>query len=169
MPEPWVFGEAPLGQTGAVAERLRRVISLLLAAGHDGPGVVYCEEYAHHVGIRTYEQAGQLLLGASLLGLDRVEEATATALRAARLAMEAANSMQLGFALQQLARITEAEDPVRAAALWGAATLPSPVLPVFEPVLFPTGAAEALGDRFQAEVAAGRSLAAEQALGLAIG
>lgn len=144
-----------------------RIASGNLAAAANAARI--CEEYAHHVGMRTYEQAGQLLLGASLLALDRVEEATATALRAARLAMEASNSMQFGFALQQLARITEAEDPARAAALWGAATLRSPVLPLFEPVLFPTGAAEALGDRFQAEVAAGRSLAAEQALDLAIG
>ena len=37
--EPWVFGEAPLGQTEGAAERLRRVIGLLLAAEGDIPAV----------------------------------------------------------------------------------------------------------------------------------
>jgi predicted ATPase/DNA-binding SARP family transcriptional activator len=128
-----------------------------------------CEKQAHSAGISTYEQAGQLLLGVSLLGLGHRDEALATALRAARLAIDAGNRMQLGLALQQLARTADAEDAVRAAALWGAATARSPVLPAFERVLFPIGAATALGDRFEVEVGAGRRLAAEDALDLAIG
>ena len=37
--EPWVFGEEPLDQTRAAAERLRRVTGLLLAAERDDPAV----------------------------------------------------------------------------------------------------------------------------------
>jgi tetratricopeptide (TPR) repeat protein len=127
-----------------------------------------CEQYAHGAGISTYEQAGQLLLGISLLGLGSRDEALATALRAARLAIDAGNLTQLGLALQEIARTAD-EDPVRAATLWGAATARSPVFPAFAPYVFPSGAATALGDRFEVEVGVGQRLAPERALDLAIG
>ncbi len=37
--EPWIFGEAPLDQTRAAAERLRRITGLLLAAEQADPAV----------------------------------------------------------------------------------------------------------------------------------
>ncbi|MDH3959178.1 MAG: hypothetical protein OEU98_06880, partial [Actinomycetota bacterium] len=128
-----------------------------------------CREFARIVGVQTYEQAGLLLLGISMLALGHEEEAWATGLRAARMALDAGNHMQFGIAVQQLARLTEVRDPAMAARLWGAGTLHSPVIPTFEPFLFPAKAADALGVRFDTEVSAGHHLSADAALDLAIG
>ncbi len=129
----------------------------------------YCQELAIRVGIPTYEQAGLLLFGISMLALGRADEAWATGLRAAKMALDAGNRMQFGHALQQLARLTEARDPATTARLWGAATLRSPVIPAFEPIVFPASAAHTLGVRFDIEASAGRLLSADAALDLAIG
>ena len=128
-----------------------------------------CREFARVVGVASYEQAGLLLRGLSLLALGREEEAWATGLRAARMALDAGNTIQFGVAVQQLARLTEARDPATAARLWGAATLRSPVIPTFEAIVFPARAARALGDRFDVESEGGCRLSAEAALDLAIG
>ncbi len=127
------------------------------------------EEYCHRVGIPTYEQAGLMLHAVALLGLGRLDAARTTALRAARIALDEANSMQLGFALMDLAPLAAREDPVRAAHLWGAATARAPVIPAYRTLWFPARAAEALGSDFDAEVERGRALSADEAMDLAIG
>ena len=118
----------------------------------------------------TYEQIGLVALGFLVSLRSALDEARTHLLRAALLAIDAGNELQLGIAMQVLASIADIEgQPARAARLWGAGTRSTPVWPVFEEWWFPGRAREALGERFEAEVAAGRGLSTRQVLDLAIG
>ena len=98
-----------------------------------------------------------------------VDSGRPRALRAARTALDIGNRMQFGLALQSLALIAELDaDLVRAARLWGASTTRAPVWPILEPLYSLRHARDALGERFDAEVAGSANISDEQALSLAI-
>jgi hypothetical protein len=127
------------------------------------------EQFCRRVRVPVYEQASLLLLGLALLRMGQPEQARITSLRAARIALDAGNMMQMGLALLNLAGGIDREDAVRAARLYGAGTARAPVWPAFRSTQFPGSAARALGADFTAEVEAGRRLSAQAALDLAIG
>lgn len=129
-----------------------------------------CEECSRAHAQGPYEQACLVIQVASMLRSGDADAARPLAIRAARLALDMGNRMQLGMALQPLARIAELDgDLVRAARLWGAGTARAPVWPVFEPVYTVSRARDSLGDRFDAEVTHSTTLGDEDALSLAIG
>ena len=128
-----------------------------------------CMEYSRQTGIATYEQAGHLVRGWAMLATGHPDALT-NALRAARIAADVGLRMQLGIALQQLARLADSkDDAARAAQLWGAALARAPVWPVCQDMLVPRQAQQSLADRFDAEMSHGAELDAEQAFALAIG
>lgn len=128
----------------------------------------WTERFSQRVHIPIYEQAALLMRAQAQTALGRAEESQVTSLRAARIALDAGNSMQMGVALLNLAGAAQA-DPVRAARLFGAGTSRAPLWPGFRASQYPEQAARALGDRFEAEVEAGRHLSTDEALELAIG
>ena len=128
-----------------------------------------CMEYSRQTQIATYEQAGHLVKGWAMLTTGHPDALT-NALRAARIAADVGLRMQLGMALQQLARLADStDDPARAAQLWGAGLARAPLWPVCQDMLVPRQAQQSLADRFDAEMAYGAQMDADQALALAIG
>lgn len=93
--------------------------------------------------------------------------------RATRIAYDTHNLTQLGVAFQAMAaRAAVVGRPVESARLWGAAGAFVPAWPLFrrryyEELMVP--AREALGPRWDEEVAAGATLAVDEALELALG
>ena len=127
-----------------------------------------CVTYSRQTSIATYEQAGLLVKGWALLTTGD-SEALATALRAARIAIDVGLDMQFGLALQQLARLADsADEPARAAQLWGAALARAPLWPAYRHILVPQQAQQALAAEFHVEQARGAELSTDQALALAI-
>jgi hypothetical protein len=112
---------------------------LLLATG-DMPSCLAatndCVDYSRHNGIATYEQAGYLVKGWAMITTGDPEALT-TALRSARIAVDVGFGMQLGLALQQLARLADSTaQPARAAQLWGAALARAPLLPAYQDIRY---------------------------------
>jgi hypothetical protein len=152
---------------------LRLDRAMLLFATGDFPACLVaaddCVDYSRRNGIATYEQAGYLVKGWAMITTGDPEALT-TALRAARIAIDVGFGMQLGFALQQLARLADSTDqPARAAQLWGAARARAPLLPAYQDILVPRQSQHALAAQFSDEQARGAELDADQALALAIG
>ena len=114
-------------------------------------------------------QVALLLRGAALLGKHQPEAATSILLRAARNELDGGSRMQLEILLQVLARVADGVDPIRAAQLWGAATVHAPVWPGLARHWFPSRARLALGERFEDEASIGRALPPETAVDLAVG
>ena len=152
---------------------LRMDRALLLLATGDIPACLMaaddCVDYSRRTGIATYEQAGYLVKGWAMLTTGDPEALT-TALRAARIAIDVGFGMQLGLALQQLARLYDSTaQPARAAQLWGAALARAPLFPAYQDILIPHQSQHALAAQFSDEQARGAELDADQALALAIG
>jgi predicted ATPase/DNA-binding SARP family transcriptional activator len=134
-----------------------------LTAGQD------CAHYSHRVGNSSIEQAGTAVAGSALVLAGRREEARPILLRAASMARDVNNGMQLGLAVRPLARVADDEgDAVRAALLWGASTAHTPRWPVLDD-LFPVRAQQTLGQGFDLQVTLGRAMDPRDVLDTAIG
>ncbi len=150
----------------------------------DQATVAYCEGHfdacigatqrLESLSVQTGSQAiwGQvalLLRGAALLGNDHPEAAHSVLLRAASNELAGGSPAQFEIVMQALASVADRGDPVRAARLWGAGSVHVPVWPGLARFWFPSQARAALGELFDYEVEAGRTLSGEAALDLAVG
>ena len=151
--------------------RLNRVLLHLARGEHDDCVAAGrdCVRYSHRVGNPSIEQAGACVAGAALVLAGRHEEARPVLLRAASMARDVNNGMQLGLAVRPLARVADDEgDAVRAALLWGASTAHTPRWPVLDD-LFPARAQQALGPGFDLQVTLGRAMNVQDVMDAAIG
>ena len=151
------------------------VRALLCWATDDRPGMIDAatEGIRHSRAARAtnWEQINLLLLGGAHLFSDDLIQAGGFLLQGARLALDDGNTLQLGVALQVLSALAAAEDhPTTAAQLLGASTTLVPYWPLmarrYRPLL--DHARDELGDRFDAEVEAGKHLTPDQAVALAL-
>lgn len=129
-------------------------------------------DYSRAAGHAVYEQV--LLLARGVGDIHRGDQVRSLELieQSARIAYETHNLYQLGLPLQALAaRAATMDRPVDSARMWGAAGTLTPVWPLFrrryyDELMAP--AREALGPRWEDEVAAGAALTVEEALELAL-
>ncbi|MCU0270375.1 MAG: winged helix-turn-helix domain-containing protein [Acidimicrobiales bacterium] len=121
---------------------------------------------AHDV---TYEQISLVALGVLARRRGELDRSHLLLRRAADLAWESGNVIQLGIALQGVAASTAEDAPRRAARLWGAALAQGPSWPMFlrrySETLAPVR--RDLGEEFDRQVEAGRGMSAEESLALA--
>lgn len=124
-------------------------------------------------GHAVYEHALVAALGVGSLHRGDPEEAAELLTRSAHIAVDTYNLNALGISFQALAaHAAVRERPVDAARLWGAAGALVPAWPLFQRRYLGElmrAAREALGDRWDDEVAAGSALTVDEALTLALG
>ncbi len=129
--------------------------------------------HSRAAGHAVYEQV--LLLGLGVGAMHRGDQDRSRELfeQSARIAFDTHNLYQLGLPLQAMAaRAALTDRPVDSARMWGAAGTLTPVWPLFrrryyDELMAP--AREALGPRWDDEVAAGAALTVEEMLDLALG
>ena len=127
--------------------------------------------HARHARNTSWEQINLVALGTGRLLAGSLDDAETELIRAARLALDDGNVLQLGVALQVLAALVAAlGDGRRAAKLLGAGTTLAPLWPLMKRGLGPylDLAREDLGESFEPEVELGRSLAPADAVMLAL-
>jgi tetratricopeptide (TPR) repeat protein len=127
---------------------------------------------ARTCGSTTWEQINLTALGTGHLERGEGDEAETALLRAARMALDDGNVMQLGVALQVLAALSaERGDQRVAARLLGAGLTLAPSWPLVERRLsrWLDRARDALGPEFDVEVNCGRALSASDAVAVAFG
>ena len=151
------------------------VRALLCWATDDLPGALDAatEGIRHSRAARAtnWEQINLVALGVAHLFADDRIQAEGLLLQAARLALDDGNTLQVGVALQALSALAAAENhPTTAARLLGASTTLVPYWPLmarrYRP--FIDRARDQLGDRFDAEVEAGKLLTPDEAVALAL-
>jgi non-specific serine/threonine protein kinase len=154
---------------------LLMVRAMLCWATDDLPGMIDAatEGIRHSRAARAtnWEQANLVVLGGAHLFSDDRIQAEGLLLQAARLALDDGNILQVGIALHALCGLAAAEDhPTAAARLLGASATLVPFWPLmarrYGPLL--DRARDELGDRFDAEVEAGRHLTPQEAVALAL-
>ena len=129
-------------------------------------------EYSRAAGHAVYEQA--LLVALGMWSLQEGDHPRSSELleRSVRIALESHNLYQLGISFQALAvRAAIMGRPVVSARLWGASGGLVPVWPLFERRYFDelmVPAREALGPRWDEEVATGSALTVDEAVELAL-
>ena len=164
------YAGPPTARTHQMLDQARQLSAesadplLALQIAHDEATVAYCEGdfdacvesslRLEALSLQTGSQAiwGQvalLLRGAALLGKHQPEAATSILLRAARNELDRGSRMQLEILPQVLARVADGLDPIRAAQLWGAATVHAQAWPGLARHWFPSRARLALGERFE--------------------
>ncbi|RLE16542.1 MAG: hypothetical protein DRJ50_14930, partial [Actinobacteria bacterium] len=119
----------------------------------------------------SWEQINLVALGTGHLLAGSFDDAETALIRAARLALDDGNILQLGVALQALAALAAVlGDGQRAARLLGAGTTLAPFWPLMKHGLGPylDLAREELGDDFDAGLELGRNLAPADAVTLAL-
>ena len=128
-----------------------------------------CQQYCRRVGNATVEQGVAGIEGSALVLAGRLDDARPTLLRAAAMARDVHNDMQLGLAIRPLARVADVGgEAVRAALLWGASIAHTPRWPVQEG-LFPERARQSLGPGFDLQVTLGTALDVQDVMDIAIG
>ncbi len=130
-------------------------------------------DYSRAAGHAVYEQVLLTALGVGSLHRGEHARSRERLDQSARLAYDTHNFYQLGLSFQGLAvHAAVTSRPVISARMWGAAGALVPVWPLFRrrylaELMVP--ACEALGSRWDEEVAAGARLTVEEALDLALG
>ena len=151
------------------------VRALLCWATDDQPGMIDAatEGIRHSRAARAtnWEQINLVVLGGPISSPMTASKQRVSCSKAARLALDDGNTLQLGVALQGLSALAAAEDhPTAAARLLGASTTLVPYWPLHARRYGPfiDHARDELGDRFDAEVEAGKHLTPDQAVALAL-
>ena len=151
------------------------VRGLLCWAIDDQPGLIDAatEGVRHGRAARAtnWEQVNLAMLGGAHLFSDDRPQAEGLLFQAARLALDDGNILQVGVALQALSALAAAEDhPTTAARLLGASIALVPFWPLMARRYgrFIDRARDQLGDRFDAEVEAGKLLTPDEAVALAL-
>jgi DNA-binding SARP family transcriptional activator/predicted ATPase len=116
-----------------------------------------------------WEQIASVVLGLSWHELGDTARSRRFFRDAVHLAHDTANTEQLGIALHALAATVAGSDAEAAARLWGAAGGLTPIWPLHARRYgeWMASARDALGDRFDAEVATGAGLSVDDAVALA--
>jgi len=128
-------------------------------------------EHARLVGNTSWEQINLAAVGIGELAVGATDRAEMPLLRAAKLALDSGNVMQLGVALQGLAALSAARgDAPTAARLLGSGQQLAPLWPLMQRRLGPYLAfvRGELGDSYEIEVERGHNLTPEQAVALTL-
>lgn len=128
--------------------------------------------HARAANSQAWEQINLTSLGVGHLEAGSLDDADGALLRAARMALDVDNRLQLGIAVQAIAAVAARQGrTVDAARLHGAGTRLAPAWPLMQRRLSPhlQPARDALGDRFDVEVESGRALEPAEVVSLALG
>ncbi|MCP3974962.1 MAG: AfsR/SARP family transcriptional regulator [bacterium] len=128
-------------------------------------------DHARKASNTAWEQINLVLLGIGLLATGRPDEAELPLLRAAGLATDTGNLLQLGVALQGLAALAaENGDALRSDRLWSAGLASAPLWPLVRRRLEPYRriARDAMGEDLEIEIVAGEPLEPTAAYALAV-